>query len=124
MHGVELNAVLAGAHRPAAAIDRVIELQAFLHVAAIAVDHRAADAAVVRDLGQDIAPDGLVLTAAIVDDDDLFLLVAKIDSVGLIDGIKDRLAFVIGTDDDGKFHGNLPRVLNLLLKKSSKACNI
>ena len=70
VRGFHLHAVLAGAHGIAAAEDRVAEREGKMHVAAGAVDYGAGDAALVRDGGQDVAPDGGVLAAAVVEDDD------------------------------------------------------
>ena len=66
---LDLHPVLAGAHPVVLAEHRVADARAQRHVAAHAVDHGAGDAAAVRDLGQDVAPDGGVVAPAVVEHD-------------------------------------------------------
>jgi hypothetical protein len=62
-----LHPVLASAHEPAAAVDGIAAAKRPLHVTADAVDHRAAHAPVGRHRGEDVAPNGTVGAAAVVE---------------------------------------------------------
>ena len=66
----DLHPVLAGAHEPAPAVDRVRQAEGPLDVAADAVDDRARHTALVGHGGEDVAPDRAVNPAAVVEHDD------------------------------------------------------
>ncbi|MNI70648.1 hypothetical protein D3C73_1264720 [compost metagenome] len=68
VHRLNLYAVFAGAHKAAFAKYRIAVAQRFVHVTANSVDDRCSDLPVTGVLGHDVAPDGAVGTAAIVDD--------------------------------------------------------
>src|SRR5690606_6884961 len=68
--GIDLHAILAGAHRVAPAVDRILELEAEVRIAVRSVDDGPGEPLAMRDRGQNVAPDGRVLPSAVVEHDD------------------------------------------------------
>src|SRR5215831_4917409 len=71
--GFELNAILAGTHRVAAAKDRVSDFAREICVTAGAINNGAGDIAAMRHHCEDVAPHSRVFAAAIIDHDHVAL---------------------------------------------------